>query len=105
MALTGLEPGLQEKVKARLDEQRNGKYVEGGTPSTHSDTDLVAQASLTIAAACTGWKLGTVQRSQIMDMAKEIFSRRGYDPESVDWNRAIRVAVELDRKEGLGCLE
>lgn len=70
-----------------------------------SDSDLTAKASLAVIAACTGWQLGTIQRSEIMNAAKEILSRQGHDPSTVDWERAIKVAVQLDQEEKLGCLE
>jgi hypothetical protein len=40
-----------------------------------------------------------------MNMAKQLFSKQGYAPNSVDWDRAIDVAVELDKQKNLGCLE
>jgi hypothetical protein len=70
-----------------------------------SDSELTAKASLSIIGACTGWQLGTVERSQIMNTAKELFSRQGYDPSSVNWDRAIEVAVQLDKEKNLGCLQ
>lgn len=58
-----------------------------------------AKAAVAIIAACMGPK------NQIMSNAKAIYRKQGYNPNNVDWNRAISVAEKLDRQEGLGCFK
>lgn len=98
-----------ESVSAPRAEELERKPQPTTQPPTDnaapSDSELTAKASLSIIGACTGWQLGTVERSQIMNTAKELFSRQGYDPSSVNWSRAIEVAVQLDKEKDLGCLQ
>ena len=111
--MVGLKPDLAKLVKARLIQQRKDKEENQkpvALPSKQAVTDnsenqLVARASIAIVGACTAWQVGTIQRSQIMNTAKQLFAKQGYDPGSVDWDRAISVAVELDKQKNLGCLE
>ena len=110
--MLGLKPDLVNKVKAQLKKQRNDEEENrrtAVTPSTQvtsaGSSQLVAKASIAIIGACTAWQTGMIQRSQIMNTAKELFTKQGYNPGSVDWDRAINVAVELDKRKNLGCLE
>jgi ribosomal protein S30 len=111
--LRDLDPDIETKVKANLankirEEEEYQKRTVQPEQQTNQTTDgnkLVAEASITIIGACTAWKTGVIQRTQIMNTAKELFSKQGYDPSSVDWDRAIKVAVELDKQKNLGCLK
>jgi hypothetical protein len=112
VSMLGLKPDLVNKVKAQLKKQRNDEEENrrtAVTPSTQvtsaGSSQLVAKASIAIIGACTAWQTGMIQRSQIMNTAKELFTKQGYNPGSVDWDRAINVAVELDKRKNLGCLE
>lgn len=112
VSMLGLKPDLANKVKAQLKEQRDDEEQNQRTvvtPSTQStstsSSQLVAKASIAIIGACTAWQTGMIQRSQIMNTAKELYAKQGYNPGSVDWDRAINVAVELDKQKNLGCLE
>jgi hypothetical protein len=120
VSMLGLEPDLAKKVKAlqeknRKDKEKNQRSYtpppQSYTPppqqstSTTSDNQRVADAALAITAACGSWQIGAIQRAEIMGTAKLLYAQKGNDPGSVDWSRAIDVAVKLDKQEGLGCLE
>jgi len=62
------------------------------------------KGAVSIIGACTGWQAGIVERSNIMDTAKEIHAKQGFDPNTVDWEMAIEIARELDKRQGLGCI-
>ena len=62
------------------------------------------KAATSIIGACTGWQLGIVERSNIMDYAKQIYEKQGFDPNIVDWARAIEIARTIDKQQGLDCI-
>jgi hypothetical protein len=73
--------------------------------SQNSDeSQMIAKASVAIIAACTGWQAGIIDRSEIMNKAKEIYSTQGFDTDAVDWSRAIDVAKRVDAQESIGCI-
>ena len=95
----------REEREAALREKTRQSLANSAPHSPSDGTALVAKASLSIISACTGWQMGIIQRGAIMDSAKGIFRKQGFDPESVDWSRAIEVAKNLDKEKNLGCIK
>lgn len=107
-----LEPKLRKEFdsymfkKAMADKkaeiEKNQRMSSGRRNS--DENQMVAKASVAIIAACTGWQAGVIDRSEIMNKAKEIYAKQGFDAYSVDWDRAIDVAKRLDAQENIGCI-
>ncbi len=88
-----LGPGLRfefdkymKKGQVNID-QSNDSQTE--IPNYSQD---ITKAATSIIGACTGWQLGIVERSNIMDYAKQIYEKQGFDPNIIDWARAIEIA-------------
>jgi len=62
-----------------------------------------ANGAMMISASCMWWQAGKVSKGQIMSFAKEQYSKRYGNPNKVDWNSAIYIAQEVDKRKGLGC--
>ena len=95
----------REEREAALREKTRQSLANSAPHSPPDGTALVAKASLAIISACAGWQMGIIQRGAIMDSAKSLFQKQGFDPESVDWSRAIEVAKYLDKEKNLGCIK
>ncbi len=100
-----LGPGLRfefdkymKKGQVNID-QSNDSQTE--IPNYSQD---ITKAAVSIIGACTGWQAGIVERSNIMDTAKEIHAKQGFDPNIVDWARAIEIARTIDKQQGLDCI-
>ena len=100
-----LGPGLRfefdkymKKGQVNID-QSNDSQTE--IPNYSQD---ITKAAVSIIGACTGWQAGIVERSNIMDTAKQIYEKQGFDPNTVDWARAIEIARKLDKQQALGCI-
>jgi hypothetical protein len=100
-----LGPGLRfefdkymKKGQVNID-QSNDSQTE--IPNYSQD---ITKAATSIIGACTGWQLGIVERSNIMDYAKQIYEKQGFDPNIVDWARAIEIARTIDKQQGLDCI-
>lgn len=91
------------------------KYMKKGqvniNQSNDSQTEIpnysqdITKAATSIIGACTGWQLGIVERSNIMDYAKQVYAKQGFDPNTVDWGRAIEIARTIDEQQGLDCID
>lgn len=68
------------------------------------ESQMVAKASVAIIVACTGWQAGVIDRSEIMNKAKEIYATQGFNADAVDWSRAIDVAKRVDAQQSIGCI-
>ena len=64
-----------------------------------------ANAAMMISAACMWWQAGKIPRSQIMPTAQEQYRKRYGNPSKVNWNTAIAIAEQVDKKKGLGCFK
>ena len=64
-----------------------------------------ANGAMMISASCMWWQAGKISKGQIMSFAKEQYSKRYGNPSKVDWNSAIYIAKEVDKRKGLGCLK
>jgi hypothetical protein len=95
----------REEREAALREKTRQSLANSAPHSQLDGTGLIAKASLAIISSCAGWQMGIIQRGAIMDSAKGIFQKQGFDPESVDWSRAIEVAKQLDKEKNLGCIK
>ena len=111
-----------ELVCDKVDKNRLGpglrfefdKYMKKGqvniNQSNDSQTEIpnysqdITKAATSIIGACTGWQLGIVERSNIMDYAKQVYAKQGFDPNTVDWARAIEIARKIDKQQGLDCI-
>ena len=100
-----LEPGLRfEFDKYMKKEQVNieqSNDIQTEIPNYSQD---ITKAATSIIGACTGWQLGIVERSNIMDYAKQVYAKQGFDPNTVDWARAIEIARTIDKQQGLDCI-
>jgi hypothetical protein len=109
-----LDRKLADSDEKRIQEQENNNRkseFERGQRVRFAESDAntsvnarEAKASIAIIAACTGWQSGVVRRSDIMDTAKAIYEKQGFNANSVDWLRAIQIAKSLDAAKGLGCV-
>ena len=100
-----LGPGLRfEFDKFMKKKQVNVKQSNDGQTEIPNYSQDITKAAVSIIGACTGWQTGIVERSNIMDAAKQIYAKQGFDPNNVDWARAVEVARELDKQQGLGCI-
>ena len=107
-----LEPKLRKEFdsymskKAAADEkaeiEKSQRISFGSQNSDESQT--IAKASVAIIAACTGWQAGVIDRSEIMNKAKEIYATQGFNADAVDWSRAIDAAKRVDAQENIGCI-
>ena len=107
---------LEPKLRKEFDSYMSKKAAEDKKteieknqriPSVSQNSDesqMIAKASVAIIAACTGWQAGIIDRSEIMNKAKEIYSTQGFDTDAVDWSRAIDVAKRVDAQENIGCI-
>lgn len=64
-----------------------------------------ANGAMMISASCMWWQTGKIPKGQIMSFAKEQYRKNYGDPNKVDWNSAIYIAQEVDRRKGLGCFK
>ena len=111
-ALNSLQLSLQHKASWHQG-HKVGHYHKGQVnidQSNDSQTEIpnysqdITKAATFIIGACTGWQLGIVERSNIMDYAKQVYAKQGFDPNTVDWARAIEIARTIDKQQGLDCI-
>jgi len=100
-----LGPGLKfefdkymKKEQVNIEQSNN---IQTEIPNYSQD---ITKAATSIIGACTGWQLGIVERSNIMDYAKQVYAKQGFDPNTVDWARAIEIARTIDKQQGLDCI-
>ena len=100
-----LGPGLRfefdkymKKEQVNIDQSND---IQTEIPNYSQD---ITKAATSIIGACTGWQLGIVERSNIMDYAKQVYAKQGFDPNTVDWARAIEIARTIDKQQGLDCI-
>jgi hypothetical protein len=62
-----------------------------------------ANAAIMIISACTWSQMGRIPRSSIMSFAKQQYTAKYGSSKGIDWNNAISIAEQLDKKERLGC--
>ena len=100
-----LQPGLRfEFDKFMKKKQVNVKQSNDSQTKIPNYSQDITKAAVSIIGACTGWQTGIVERSNIMDTAKQIYAKQGFDPNTVDWARAIEIARTIDKQQGLDCI-
>lgn len=64
-----------------------------------------ANAALTIIASCTWYRMGKIQKSQMISMSKSLYKKKYGNPNTINWSNAISIAEKLDKQENLGCFK
>lgn len=64
-----------------------------------------ANASLTIIASCTWYRMGKIPKNQIISTSKTLYRKQYGNPNNIDWSNAISIAEKLDKQKNLGCFK
>ncbi|MCP9775996.1 hypothetical protein [Cyanobium sp. WAJ14-Wanaka] len=87
-----------------LQEIGNRHEIDGKTAGDKRP-QIQGNAAIAIIASCTWYQMGKISRGQIMEFAQQQYSEKYGESSAVNWDNAITVAEELDKKQRLGCFQ